>query len=205
MVAIEPAGSADLPRVADVLALTLVDDPVFAQIVPQGAHRTETLRAFFEVYVRSYAGPGRALEVARDESGEIVGAAAWSFRAAGAYSPFEHTALVLGYVKALGMGRLIPPYQLWQSIERRRPHSAHWWLSAVGVLAAHRDRGVGSALLEHRLAAADAAGEDSYVESSTSADRRFFARLGFVGQKDRRGHESASMHRLPAQRRVRRD
>jgi GNAT superfamily N-acetyltransferase len=194
---IAQAERADLPAVAGMFAATLADDPVFAQIVPPGPQRPETLRAFFEVYVRSSIGEGRALDLAIDGD-RIIGAAAWSFRAAGAYSPFEHTALVLGYVKALGVGRLIPPYQLWQRIEQRRPHSAPGWLSPSGVVAARRDAGVGSALVQHRLALADADGVEAYAESSTPADRRFLERLGFLGGTDRRGRPTASLHRLPA-------
>ncbi|MWJ20017.1 N-acetyltransferase, partial [Clavibacter michiganensis subsp. michiganensis] len=56
----------------------------------------------------------------------------------------------------------------------------HWRLAEVGVGAAARGLGVGSALLAHGLARVDADGSAVYLESSTERNRALYLRNGFA-------------------------
>jgi ribosomal protein S18 acetylase RimI-like enzyme len=55
----------------------------------------------------------------------------------------------------------------------------HGYLCFLGVLEAHQGRGMGTALMRHRLAELDAAGKPSYLEASNARSRRFYQRLGY--------------------------
>lgn len=177
---IRAATSADVPTIAAVLSDALRDDVVFAQLTPAQQNTSECSKKFFTAYATTHLGADRALDVACDEIGTVIGVAAWTYRPSGRSSLLtRQTKLSLRYLRSLGLVPLLRAVRLRQAIERRRPHGTHWWLSAVAVTAAHRDAGIGSALIRHRLTLLDQAAEAAYVESSTPADRAFFARLGF--------------------------
>ncbi|RII89814.1 N-acetyltransferase, partial [Clavibacter michiganensis] len=64
--------------------------------------------------------------------------------------------------------------------DRARPGLPHWRLAEVGMGAAARGLGVGSALLAHGLARVDADGSAAYLESSTARNRALYLRNGFA-------------------------
>lgn len=206
---IEVATRRDLPEVAALLATGMETDPVFLDVIPPRERRHEALLGFFGAYVLTYTGSERAVDIARRDDGVIVGAATWAHNRVGRDSRFgEQIALAPRYLRALGPGGVLPPYRVQKVLERHRPLDTHWFLSAVVVLGAERDAGVGTALVSTRLAAIDDTHEDAYVESSTPHDRRFFERLGFVPGAVILGLDSArpvGMFRPPARRRRRVD
>lgn len=57
-----------------------------------------------------------------------------------------------------------------------RPHG---YLAFLGVLEPHQGHGIGTALLNHRLAQYDAEGKPAYLESSNPRSRRLYERVGF--------------------------
>ncbi|MFC6092609.1 GNAT family N-acetyltransferase [Saccharothrix lopnurensis] len=61
----------------------------------------------------------------------------------------------------------------------RHPEAPHLYLASMGVLPRHRGRGVGGAILRHRLARADADGQPVYLEASTPRSAELYARHGF--------------------------
>lgn len=176
-----PVRPSDFAEVAEVLTRTLGADAGFLELVPMRANRDLVLRAFFDAYVRTYSGPHHRLDVSVDEEGSIAAVAAWALRGANGSggSVVSELALAPQYFRALGVGGLLTPWRVRRLIERRRPPTTHWWLASVAVLASHRDRGVGSALVRHGLDAFDDDRQDSYVESTSGAATRFFTRLGF--------------------------
>jgi ribosomal protein S18 acetylase RimI-like enzyme len=180
-VRIEVATRRDLLEVAALLATTMEDDAIFLDVIPPRERRREAMLGFFEAYALTYAGPERVVDIARRDDGVIVGAATWAYNRAGRDSRFgEQLRLAPRYLRALGPLGVIPPYRVQKVLERHRPLDTHWFLSAVGVLGAERDSGIGTELVGSRLGAIDQAHEDAYVESSTVHDRRFFERLGFI-------------------------
>ncbi|RZQ60443.1 GNAT family N-acetyltransferase [Amycolatopsis suaedae] len=70
-------------------------------------------------------------------------------------------------------------------IEQRHPrHADHLYLVALGVHPDHRGRGLGGAVLRHRLAEADSRGEPVYLEASSTRNRPLYERHGFVQTGD---------------------
>jgi ribosomal protein S18 acetylase RimI-like enzyme len=59
------------------------------------------------------------------------------------------------------------------------PHEPHWYLPLIGVDPFHQGRGLGSALLSHATAIADAARLPAYLEATNLNNRRLYERHGF--------------------------
>jgi ribosomal protein S18 acetylase RimI-like enzyme len=64
-------------------------------------------------------------------------------------------------------------------VAARHPVVPHVYLSSIGVLPEQRGRGVGSAILRHRLASADQSAHPVYLEASTPRNQKLYARHGF--------------------------
>lgn len=64
-------------------------------------------------------------------------------------------------------------------MDRYHPTDPHWYLWTLGVDPRCQDRGIGSALLKHRLAQIDAAGAMAYLEASDPKNVPFYERHGF--------------------------
>ena len=67
-----------------------------------------------------------------------------------------------------------------EQMDANHPHDRdHWYLMAIGVSPAAQGRRLGSALLAHTLAAADAAGAPAYLEATSPRSRALYERFGF--------------------------
>lgn len=64
-------------------------------------------------------------------------------------------------------------------LDRYHPTAPHWYLWTLGVDPRRQGRGVGSALLKHRLAQIDAEGATAYLEASDPKNVPFYERHGF--------------------------
>jgi len=64
-------------------------------------------------------------------------------------------------------------------MDRWHPTDPHWYLWTVGVDPRRQGRGIGSALLKHRLAQVDAEGATAYLESSDPRNVPLYERHGF--------------------------
>ena len=69
--------------------------------------------------------------------------------------------------------------ELSAEIDRHHPAAPHWYLWTLGVDPRLQSRGVGSALLRHKLAEIDAEGATAYLESSDPKNVPFYERHGF--------------------------
>lgn len=85
------------------------------------------------------------------------------------------------------LAQLVPAYPelartsvAMQAVAERHPELPHLYLSSMGVLPVARGRGVGSALLRHRLARADAEREATFLEASTTRSQKLYAEHGFT-------------------------
>ena len=63
--------------------------------------------------------------------------------------------------------------------ERYRPDVPHWYLSTIGVDAAHRGKACGTTLLQHRLRQCDDDHLPAYLWSSNPKNLPFYERDGF--------------------------
>ncbi|OUE01908.1 Acetyltransferase (GNAT) family protein [Clavibacter michiganensis subsp. michiganensis] len=163
--AIRTARAADLDDVTRVLAEAFAEDPVLAGFVPAGPRKHERLALLFAALLRSGPLPDGTVDVAVNVRGGILGAAVWE--APGGIPAHRTLRQAPTFLRALGVAGAL----------RGLPH---WRLAEVGVGAAARGLGVGSALLAHGLARVDADGSAVYLESSTERNRALYLRNGFA-------------------------
>jgi ribosomal protein S18 acetylase RimI-like enzyme len=175
---IRTARAADLEGVSRVLAEAFAEDPVLAGFVPAGPRHHSRMALLFAALLRSGPLPDGTVDVAVDARGGILGAAAWE--APGGIPAHRTLRQAPTFLRALGIvGSLRAAVRL-RTLDRARPGLPHWRLAEVGVGAAARGLGVGSALLAHGLARVDAEGSAAYLESSTTRNRELYRRNSFA-------------------------
>ncbi|MHA6524227.1 GNAT family N-acetyltransferase [Tessaracoccus sp. G1721] len=166
---VRAAAPSELPAAASALADAFADDPSFA-FIPAG-ERAMRVRAYMGEAVTH----GWLVEVALDGD-RVLGAGLWEPPGRPTPSVAETARHALGMIRALGP-HWPAAARIDRALARHRPPVPHWFLGYLGVSAAAQGRGVGRALLEHRLAAIDA---PVYLEAATDRAAALYRRLGFV-------------------------
>lgn len=166
---------ADLDAIIAAQLAAFADEAV-ARWVAEGSPDPDRLGAgFVEHMVREALGTDEVLLAVAE--GRIVGVSVWQDMA-GAKRPAAMAAeAAAGAAADPGLDRVAAVTAL---IAEHHPDKPHLYLASMGVVPDCRGRGVGGALLRHRLAAADAAGRPAYLEASTPGSRDLYARHGFV-------------------------
>ncbi|SJN23926.1 puromycin N-acetyltransferase, putative [Mycetocola reblochoni REB411] len=162
-----------------MLAEAFEDDPVLAAFIDERGDRRHRIALLFLAMIRSAGARGR-LDLAVDDDGTVLGAAVWEgpkHSGAGLSLGLTTTSMMVRALGARGVARALRYERV---MGRHRPGIAHWYLGELGVAAAGRGRGIGTALLAHGLARADAEDAAAYLESSTPRNRRLYRRNGFV-------------------------
>lgn len=173
-------GAADLDVAAGLLAEGFAPDPLIAAVVPGSEEaRRGRLRRYYRGLLRG-SDPGRVVDLARRRSGEVVGVAIW--HAPGVAEREESMIDRVRMVVALGRSGARGWQRMEQAFAAVRPTEPHWYLSDVVVSGRARGEGVGSTLLGHRLAIADAEHAPAYLEATTPGSRRMYERLGFTAR-----------------------
>lgn len=167
MLEVRRATAQDRRAISTVLATAFADDPVVRWLLPKAGRDVLMFRAFA---ADLHAAPGCA-DIALDD-GKPVGAALWD-------PPGHQVSLRQGL---LGLSKLILSMRsgfrrgvvLENAFTRARPAGQFWYLAQIG--ASTPGRGVGSALLERRLAGIEG---PAYLESSNSRNVPLYRRFGF--------------------------
>lgn len=156
---VRQADDTERQAVLAVLVAAFADDPLVRWLFPAQAERADGLAAFHGPLVRA----GESYLAGDDE-----GAAVWLTVPRGR-SPYEGAPETPNArLRALG-----------EALAARHPgHVAHLYLPCMGVVAARRGAGLGSALLRHKLARAD--GVPAYLEASAPRSRALYLRHGFT-------------------------
>jgi ribosomal protein S18 acetylase RimI-like enzyme len=175
---IRTARAADLEGVSRVLAEAFAEDPVLAGFVPAGPRHHSRMALLFAALLRSGPLPDGTVDVAVDARGGILGAAVWE--APGGIPAHRTLRQAPTFLRALGVAGSLRAAVRLRTLDRARPGLPHWRLAEVGVGAAARGLGVGSALLAHGLARLDAEGSAAYLESSTTRNRELYRRNSFA-------------------------
>lgn len=164
---VRQAGHADEQAVLDVLTEAFVSDPVACWLFPEEGDRGR-LQAHFYRPLLSH--PTREAYLVGRE-----GASVWLTLAAGQTGHEADTDLgsVFGDsgARLLALGRALAP--------RHPDHEPHLYLSCMGVVGRRQGIGLGSAMLRHRLARADADGLAAYLEAGSPRSRALYLRHGF--------------------------
>jgi GNAT superfamily N-acetyltransferase len=170
---VRQADDADQQAVLDVLTEAFMNDPVVCWLFPEVGERGRLQSHFHRPLLTHPA--GEAYLVGRRE-----GASVWLTLAAGQAPYEEHPdAPEAGLNSVFGESgaRL---RALGQALAGRRPdREPHLYLPCMGVVGGRQGAGLGSAMLRHRLARADADGLAAYLEASSPRSRALYLRYGF--------------------------
>lgn len=151
-----------------MLGEAFAEDPVVRWLLPSG----RGVARMFEILAHHQHGLDGGTDIAVDDDGRILGASLWDRPG---YRQSTRDALLALPGLSLVLGRGLPrAATLEEVMHQRRPPLSFWYLAAIGASA--KGRGVGSALLEHRLARITG---PAYLESSNIANVPLYERFGF--------------------------
>lgn len=212
MVMIRSAHASDAQLVGKLMADAFRDDPTWSVYYPDDATRPAKLEAHYSRRVRRHP---ELAEVAVDD-GRVVGALMWEephSRSQVAALLRSGSRIVRRLISRLP-GRQGIAHTL--TVEAHRPTEPHWYIHDIAASPQARGKGVGSALLGHRLSAIDAAADSpagagkqggiphrvqlAALESTTAGSRRLYERFGFEAVAEvttQPGEQSTVMVRRP--------
>ncbi|MEV0234127.1 GNAT family N-acetyltransferase [Nonomuraea sp. NPDC050786] len=167
------ADAEDRQAVLDVLTEAFMNDPLACWLFPEAGARGRLQSHFYRPLLTHPQGEAYL-------AGRREGASVWLTLAAG-QSPHEEPpgAPEAGPASVFGEhgGRL---RTLGEALAPRHPdHQPHLYLPCMGVVSGRQGGGLGSAMLRHRLARADADGLGAYLEASSARSRALYLRHGF--------------------------
>ncbi|KGN36146.1 GNAT family N-acetyltransferase [Knoellia subterranea] len=169
---VRPARPTERDVVVDTLTRAFRDDPVNRYI----GSRPERDRRVWETLMRFEHGGDAVVDVALDGT-DVVGVGVWDRPG---HRPPLSARLLAGpyFVRALGR-EATKGAHVEQWLRTHRPQEPYWYLAHLG--AVEGGRGVGTALLTHRLGEIDAAGgHTAYLESSNERNLPLYERFGFI-------------------------
>ena len=168
MVEVRTATAQDRKVISRILATAFAADPVVRWLMPTPGRDA---RMFHALAADLHAAPGCA-DIALEDSG-AVGAALWD--PPGHHVPPGHAVVgVWRLLIAMRWSGLRRGAVLETAFSKARPAESVWYLAQLG--AATPGRGIGSALLEHRLATITG---PAYLESSNQRNVSLYQRFGF--------------------------
>ncbi len=164
------ASEADAQAVAAVITLAFASDPMARWSMP------DVQRYFAEMpsVVRAFGGNGYA-HVSIDVVDPGRGAAMW-------LPPGEtpDVAALVGLFETHAPADRLPDIMaVFEAVDAYHPKEPHWYLPLIGIDPVWQGRGIGSALMRHALARADADGLPAYLESSHPRNVPFYEHFGF--------------------------
>lgn len=176
--ALRPATSADVKKLAAVLARTFYDDPPLIWLLPNPATRLGHLTRMFATVVGIESLRYGGVDVVCNGA-EIAGGAVWlppghwrpGFRENVQAAPHYALALAAAWARVARYGR---------ALDGGRPKEPHWYLKAIGVDPAWQGRGVAGLLLRSRLRRCDQDGQPAYLEVSKPEGVPLYERYGFA-------------------------
>jgi GNAT superfamily N-acetyltransferase len=165
------AGPADAQHVAGLLGVAFMDDPVTGWLFPDPDDRGRRHPDFFRIFTDRALASGAVYLTADGHA-----AALWLRIGHGAPPP-----PIPGEPLAAACGPNLPRMQILDElVEAGHPQHRHDYLSFMGVRPDQQGRGLGAALLRHRIADLDAVGVPAYLEATSPRNRRLYERMGFT-------------------------
>lgn len=171
--AIRLATRDDREAVVRTLVRAFDADPAVSFLLRGDAGRARAFHTVFDVAFRRWTLPVGGAWLAEGGSGAALWAPPGQWKAWRAWPD------LLSLAGAVGVTRLPRILPILQRAGSKHPSAPHWYLFAVGVDPDHQGRGIGTSLLRPILAQCDERGEAAYLEASTEANARLYARHGF--------------------------
>jgi GNAT superfamily N-acetyltransferase len=171
--------AAQVEEAGQALARAFQEDPLYAHVLPDEAHRARALERLFIFTVRY----GEQFGEVWTTAGTIDGAAVWIPPDSGAMTQERLDAAGWPAVaEALGEAaeaRLDPFLERAGALHAETMPMAHWYLMVLGVEPAWQAQGVGSLLIRPVLARADRDDLPCYLETLKAGNLPFYRKHGF--------------------------
>ena len=173
------ATAADSDGVIDVFTAAFATDPVMSWIGRRDAKRDQGRRAMFRYLVEKLGLAGNELWTAADYSA----AALWvpPERADLKQPWWDEVIMIPTIISFTGLSGLARVDAFRKSADKHHPKvKPHFYLLSIGVDPRFQGQGLGSAILDATLAAIDAKGLPTYLESSNEKNVPLYKRHGYV-------------------------
>jgi GNAT superfamily N-acetyltransferase len=174
---VEPLAHRDVAAAAAVVAESHVADPAMAWVYPDAGRRPEILAALFRLALADLLQAGHVDVVRVDD--QIVGVAAWL--PPGAFPVPWRRQLRSGpaFARLVARAPVATPrlMRFLSAATSAFPAEPRWQLNVVGVRPDRQGRGVGTALVGHRMYAV---ANRIHLETWNPANLPFYGRFGFA-------------------------
>jgi GNAT superfamily N-acetyltransferase len=155
-------------------------DPFFRFLSPSDRLRSRGLTLFFRANLAHFGDGGRIVTV-RQADDTIVGVAAWLPTDRYPQSVGTQLAQIPGTFRALYRRprALIDGNRYLTAIAKSHPKEPHWYLLLLVADPTIQRSGVGTMLMHHGLALADAEGVGGYLETQNGDNLAYYRRFGY--------------------------
>jgi GNAT superfamily N-acetyltransferase len=158
-------------RLAAILTLALSADPSTRWAMPDANQYVSVLMPL----VGAFGGRAALDHGTAHVIGDFLGAALWL--PPGIHPDEDDMGEIFArHIKQPHLGAV---YALFEAMADYHPKEPHWYLPLIGVDPVYQRRGLGSALLQHGLAACDRDQTLAYLESTSPASVPLYQRHGF--------------------------
>ena len=155
------------------------NDPFFRFLSPGDRLRDRGLTIFFRTSL-TRAGEGARLVTVRDDADAIVGLSLWLPTNRYPQSAITQLAQIPGTLRALYRRprALADGSKYLAAIAKSHPKELHWYLYLLVAEPTIQRSGVGTMLMQHGLAEADAEGVGGYLETQNEDSLGYYRRFG---------------------------
>lgn len=167
-----------LTEAVSVIARAFRDEPIIGQMVAEdAAQRDRKIRDYFawSIRVTGLSNTDVAIDPLTDR---VLGVALWEPPGHRPHTVRGAIALP-GALRGIGRSGFTTLKAFGRAGLRKHPEQPHWHLVDVGTCPSARGRGVGAALVRHRLECADRDQRIVSLEATTEGSARLYERLGF--------------------------
>lgn len=189
---IRPIQPKDFGRAVEILVSSFLADPFQMGLLPEDGKQAKRLERYFSNLLGKALSPGSPYlaEVAALDDPNIADAVAlWLRPDFRTRAPEQKTNLmqrfrsIAEYPQVFGVTS-IRAFRADRSCMKALPTFPVWYLNYLGTHPTSQGRGAGSALIRHRIAAADTEGVPCYLESSSKENVAYYERFGFEVQQE---------------------
>lgn len=157
-----------------VMARAFDDDPIANWFAAQDGKRARRIYDFMDVAFRITA---RHDEIYTTDG--ILGGAYWAPPGKWKMGLLQQLALTPSVVRTATLRRVPGVMAGLNAIEKKHPHTPHWYLLALGVEPEQQGRSIGTQLMAPVLERCDREGTPAYLESSKERNVPLYERNGF--------------------------